>query len=272
MILFQDIVDKAEGLAGDLEDKIKLLRALANFHIDSDFPAEYDDLVNQRRQMLKLIRQLEVEFTELATSWQDGISRLKLKLPSADTHAEPDDLTTRFVASCVQSDEQALWDPEAFNGSLLVFFNQGKIESASLIERKGEPESDKSDSDDNDAFHELVTEIVPEEEGVHAGEPQGGRVENNGDGRTTFTLVRSTDGKSVNFYFSLDEPGPVTAKIYDQQDKLVRILTVDYDEPGDYVLKWRGEDDEGAPLPRASYFCQLQVGDSLLELKSFELT
>ena len=61
-------------------------------------------------------------------------------------------------------------------------------------------------------------------------------------------------------------------KLYDQQDRLVRYLDRTYDEPGDYSVEWDGRDDDGEPLPKDTYYCQLQIGGTLLDLKTIELT
>jgi|GEM_PF-2752736 len=288
MILFQDGFDEAQELIAQLEDKIELIRALGNFHIDAEFPAEYEDLVNQRRQILKFIRQLQDDFSQLTLAWKKNIEELQARTsyqPENDKHAE---LVTKFIKTAVPPSQHASWKHD-FTGSLLVFFVDGDIESSSFIERDAPmEESEKTEATppeaageiesepeiEEDSLERLVQNIAEQEE-RHPRPQSKDAIEEAvrvvSEQPEALTIVRSTDIPGVNIYFHLDEPSRAIINIYDATHRVVRTIANDYDQPGDYSIQWDGCDDKAEALAFDTYYCQLVIGDSQSELKAFEL-
>lgn len=289
MILFQDGFDEAHDLIAQLEEKIRLIRALGNFHIDAEFPAKYEDLVNQRRQILKFIRQLENDFGRLRLAWKENLEELQSRTsyqPENDQHAN---LVTKFIRTTVPPSQHAAWKQD-FTGSLLVFFVDGEIESSSLIERDapGEesetpefpgsqsraPEEPKHDiTEDN--LERLVQDIAEQEEPLPRPKSRDAieeAVRVVSEPSEPFTILTSTDIPGVSIYFHLEEATRAVVNIYDSRHRLKRSIANDYAQPGDYSIQWDGCDEQGVALPFDIYYCQLVIGRAESDLKSFELT
>ncbi len=286
MILFQDAFEEAQDLIEQLQEKIMLIRALGNFHIDSEFPAEYADLVNQRKQILKSIRQLETDLTKLSTAWRKTIEELKEQSsyePASDAHA---DLVTKFVMTTVPISQRRSWKPATFTGSLLVFFVDGKIDSSELIERRplsntseAVPPADKqpdkageTGEETENSLERLVQDISDQEE-LQPHPTSTDAIEEAiravSEERDSFTVIKS--GAGVTIYFRLWRPERISVKIYDVDHRPVRTITNDYPRPGEYSIRWEGLDDHGNILPQSKYFCQLVIGEAETELQAFQI-
>jgi len=151
---------------------------------------------------------------------------------------------------------QSKWGSDDFTGSLLVFFKDGKIDSSSLLEKKitsGRKES-PSENFTNTLPHRFKKSLT----GVT--EPS-----------ESFTVLKARNDSRFNIYFSLSEPENVIIKIYNNADKLVRLIEKHFDQPGDFSVEWDGRDNENEVLPRGDYYCQLEIGSSLSELKTISL-
>ncbi len=252
MIRFQDVVEDPQMLENQIAEQLDLVRALANFHVDPQAP-DAPDLQNQRAQLLTHVKKVQTQFHRFAETWRQFSADLAAHIeydPEKDTHA---DLITRFIRLVVPKQMQHRWDPEAFTGSLLVFFRDGKVESSSLIEKKAEAEprpeveSSNGHTEDRDRIH-VVDEPF-----------------------NSFTVLKATDGNRFNVYFSLAEATRVYLIVYDEFEKLVRQIEAEFDRPGDYTLVWDGCDAHGQPVPKGRYYFQLQIGGALSEIKSVEL-
>jgi len=136
MINFKEPLEEVQNLTKELSDQIKLIRALANFHVNINSNGDREDLENQRIQISNSVKKMEGRFSKLAELWEQFIKKLKSQTaydPEADSQ---NDLITKFVRFTVPSAMQSKWNPDDFTGSLLVFFKDGKIDSSSLLEKK----------------------------------------------------------------------------------------------------------------------------------------
>ncbi|MCG8604848.1 hypothetical protein MJD09_07610 [bacterium] len=255
MIEFED----QASLVWKIRNAIRLIRALANFHVEKNERIDADELNNQRIQLLRAAKELSLTFEALVDLLKEAADFKEVDNHESDS-GEAEDLVTKLIKKSVPEEMQKQWDPENFSGSLLVFFEHGSVESASLIEKKvedGEEEHIVNDFDANLLARQLANtgdvEVVTESE-----EP--------------LTIVQSREDSMIHFYFTLKEPAAVTLRIYNQMDQLIRELHATYDRPGDYIIKWDGLDDEGKPAPKERYFCQLQAGAVNYEVKSINLT
>ncbi len=246
-----DIGGEATNLRKRIKDQIKLIRALANFHIDEEFSNPAHALVNQRSQLLKCIDALEQDFETYDTQRQANHSAVQAGPPEPARVSGPD-VMTAFIEAVVPEEQQAAWDANSFTGSLLVFFEDGRVESSSLVakQRQRVPTS-------NSYAHERHKKRIRV-----VGEPES----------EMFTVLKSLGDSNINFYFYLAEPARVVIKIYNQMDQLVRLIEKRYDAPGDYAITWDCRDNDGDLLAKGAYYCQLQVGNSLSELKTIELS
>ncbi len=256
MINCQEPLEKAQELTKELADQIKLIRALANFHVSINGNGDRTDLENQRRQITNSIRELEERFTNLTEHWNQSIKELKSQNAYEPEKDNQSDLITKFVRFTVPSAMQAKWSPENFTGSLLVFFKDGKIDSSSILEKKIAPRQ-KEPSLEN------FTNGLP-----HRLEKSLGVIDEPSE---SFTVLKARDNSKFNIYFSLSEPENITIKLYDSSHKLVRLIEKGFDEPGDFSVEWDGLDNENEELPKGDYTCQLEIGNFLSELKTISL-
>ena len=250
MIEFQDVFEDPHALEEKVAGELRLLRALANFHVGEDASSR-EDLENQRDQLLQQVRQLQKDFARLVEIWQGLSADLSSHVaydPEKDTHAE---LLTKFIRLVVPREMQPLWRPDSFTGSLLVFFENGKIESSSLIEKKDENSATKPEN----GRHE-------EEATVHVVEQPF----------NAFTVLKAPNEDRFNVYFTLRQPARVFLIVYNDSEQVVRQIEAEFDQPGDYTLIWDGRDDRGNPVPKGRYYFQLQIGSALSELKVVDLT
>lgn len=247
--------DDVGKLARELKDKIKLVQALSNYHIEHGTVANEADLHNQRTQIRKCIKEIEQDFSHVVALWHKSAAGGQARVAYDLDKGVPADLVTKFIKFAVPTSMQSVWDPETFTGSLLIFFENGKIESSSLVEKKIRPVA----ADEFPAGGEAEVETEKPVKIVQH--------------REEFVAVlKSFISPKINIYFYLSAPATVVIKLYDQQDRLVRYLDRTYDEPGDYSVEWDGRDDDGEPLPKDTYYCQLEIGGTLLDLKTIELT
>ena len=144
MINFKEPLEEVQNLTKELSDQIKLIRALANFHVNINSNGDRADLENQRIQISNSVKEMEGRFSKLAGLWEQSIKELKSQAaydPEADIQ---NDLITKFVRFTVPSAMQSKWSPDDFTGSLLVFFKDGKIDSSSLLEKKNSHQAKKN--------------------------------------------------------------------------------------------------------------------------------
>lgn len=259
MIEFQDVFEDPHLLEKRIADQIRLIRALANFHIDTDSLIEPSDLVNQRTQIKRQLKELQARFAKLVKAWQEFSADLSAHIaydPENDQHS---DLATKFIKMVVPSEMQSVWHPDTFTGSLLILFENGKIYSSSLIEKRLEsPEKDQTRM-----FTSNNGEKEPNKDDVKV-------VEDGGPLNSFFVLQSPTDCK-LHIYFALNEPATVFVIIYNEFEQVVRQIEKHFDRAGDYTIVWDGLDDEEKVVAKGKYYCQLQVGGNLSELKEIEL-
>ena len=256
MINFQEPLEEAKNLTKELAAQIKLVRALANFHVNINSNGDRADLENQRTQISNSVKELEHRFTKLAKLLEQSVQELKSQTaydPEADCQ---NDLITKFVRFTVPSAMQSKWSPDDFTGSLLVFFKDGKIDSSSLLEKKVTPgrKDPPSENFTNSLPHrfEKSLRVVTE-------------------ASESFTVLKVRNEPKFNIYFSLSEAQNVIIKIYDSEEKLVRLIETYFDQPGDFSVEWDGRDNENEELLRGDYTCQLKIGSSLSQLKTISL-
>lgn len=256
MIRFQESPDDVENLENKIKEQIQLTRALANFCVEGAAPIDAAELENQRRQISKSIKAMESQFTKLIEKWRESIQDLKAKADfDSDLHG---DLISKFIEVAVPSEMQSVWRPKDFTGSLLIFFVDGEIESSSLIEKKKRP---------------LVTEESNESSSSNASYiDREKNVEVRIEPKESFSILKSPIDAKINIYFNLPEPANVVVKIFNEAEELVKKIERDYDEPGEYAVLWDGHSDDDVALPKGTYYCQLQIGSSLSELKTIDLS
>ena len=251
------LLNKSDDLGEAVLEKIKLLRALANFYIENPTAADAEDIVNQRTQILKTVKELETDYTNL-------LKKVKKKAPAEDiipdkeTKTEDEkDYIAKFIGMTVPENEQKFWDPKHFTGSLLVFFVNGEIDSSSLIEKKSEPfTEDDFGSIDDTAFPEKLMHRIKV-------------VDEPGE---IFTIIKSPMRSSFSIFYILTEPGSVTIKIYNELKQLIQKFERRHDQPGEYSIEWEGCNEFGNPLPGGTYYCQLQIGDAVSGLKAMQIS
>jgi len=256
MINFQEPLEEAQNLTKKMSDQIKLIRALANFHVNINNNGDRAELENQRTQISSSVKKLEDRFGKLAELWEQSIKKLISQTaydPEADSQ---NDLITKFVRLTVPIALQSKWNPDDFTGSLLVFFKDGKIDSSSLLEKKLTPGRKEPPSENfaNSLPHRFEKSLRVVTEAIES-----------------FTVLQVRNEPKFNIYFSLSEAQNVIIKIYDSEEKLVRLIEKYFDQPGDFSVEWDGRDNESKELLRGDYTCQLKIGSSLSELKTISL-
>jgi hypothetical protein len=261
----QDFGEGVSRLENKLKDQLRLVRALANFNTSNGINGDslQEELANQRTQILRTIRKIEQDFETLSGKWHKAGETDKEIAESTPPEAPPSektketerDIITKFINTAVSEDARHIWRPGDFTGSLLVFFVDGKIDSSSLLEKKiihTKPETNENaDNETDEQGHSVKVVVEPEE---------------------TFSILRTPQESRVDIFFTLPEPAVVVIKVYNRLDQVVRQFEEEYEMPGDYSVEWDGLDDEGNPLPKDTYFCQLQIGSSLSELKTIVLS
>jgi hypothetical protein len=265
MIEFED----QASLVWKVRNTIRLIRALANFHVERNERIDADELNNQRTQLLRAAKELGLTFETLVDLMKESPDFNEVDNHEPDTE-EHEDLVTKFIKESVPEEMQKQWDPESFTGSLLVFFDQGSIESASLIEKKTEDHETEDHETEDDETEHIINDF---DANLLARQlANAGDVEVITDSEEPLTIVQSREDSMIHFYFTLKEASAVALRIYNQMDQLMRELHTTYDRPGDYIIKWDGLDDEGKAVPKERYFCQLQAGTINYEIKSINLT
>ncbi len=256
MINFQESLEEVKNLTKELAAQIKLVQALANFHVNINSNGDRAVLENQRTQICNSVKQMEDRFSKLEMLWEQSVKELKSQTaydPEADGQ---NDLITKFVRLTVPNAMQSKWSPDDFTGSLLVFFKEGKIDSSSLLEKKSAPARKESSQDDftnplPHRFEKSLTVVTEPSE--------------------SFTVIKARNEPKFNIHFSLSDAENVIIKIYDSEEKLVRLIEKHFDQPGEFSVEWDGRDNENEELPRGDYTCQLKIGRSLSELKTISL-
>jgi hypothetical protein len=261
MIEMPDFEEEVEKVEKRLLDQIRLVRALANFNTSNAVNGDslQEELTNQRIQILRILRKIEKDFETLSFKRrQEGMPENVVKpdiSPAKSPQESDSDIITRFIRLAVSEDARDVWRPDDFTGSLLVFFVDGNIDSSSLLEKKiihtkSESSGELEQSQNENAGHVKVV-VEPEE---------------------TFSILKTPHTSKVSIFFTLPEAAVVVIKVYNRMDQVVRQFEEEYEKPGDYSVEWDGLDDEGNALPKDTYFCQLQIGSSLSELKTIVLS
>ncbi len=80
MIEFQDILEETQTLKDQIAEQMKLIRALANFHVDKQLHRNADELHNQRTQLMQAIKELEHKLARLTDSQEQLNSNSNTKL------------------------------------------------------------------------------------------------------------------------------------------------------------------------------------------------
>ncbi|MFQ5603545.1 MAG: FlgD immunoglobulin-like domain containing protein [bacterium] len=259
MIEFQDFSEEGQILAKKITEKLKLILALANFYVDGENSLNAEVLTNQRAQLIKALKELEVDFQEFVALWRESQSGVHLHNTFEPAPVSRTELISKFIKMAVPAEMQSGWNDEDFSGSLLVFFENGKIESSSLIEKK--------------LHHEVDGESVRlsvQEARNHTMNDKPVKVVL--DPRDSFTVIKSPTNSKVRIYFTLKKPEKVIIKIYDQLDQIVRQFEKEYEAAGEYTVEWDGKNDQGLPVAKDHYYFQLQVGNNFSEIKSIEWT
>ena len=251
------LLSQSDVLGEAVLEKIKLLRALANFYIENPTAADAGDIVNQRTQILKTVKELETDYTNLQ-------KKIKKEAPAEDIIPDKEkklgdekDYIAKFIRMTVPESEQRFWDPKHFTGSLLVFFVNGEIDASSLIEKKSEPFTE-------DDFGSVEDTAFPEEP-MH-------RIRVVDEPKEIFTIVKSSMRSSFSIFYVLTKPGSVTIKIYNELKQPIQEFDRKYDKPGEYSIEWDGCNEFGNPLPGGTYYCQVQIGDAVSGLKAMQIS
>jgi hypothetical protein len=80
------------------------------------------------------------------------------------------------------------------------------------------------------------------------------RITDVGVDRDYVTPTQDGQNDRANIHYNLSEDATVTIKIYDEEGSLVRTLLDAQSQPtGEHKVTWRGEDDEGKPVPDGTY-------------------
>lgn len=223
-------------------DKIKLAEALANFDTTN---SNRGDLVNQQIQMMKNLRDLEND----VRTFVETMPAAEASATQGGEEKSPFEMLSRFIESSVHDEMKSAWDPDSFTGSLIVLIENGAIQCSSLLEKETGLRFEGVPSEATDKQEKLVADQRP----------------------IPFTTLRSRTGRGYNFYFELKQPGEVLINIYDKENYLVRRMLKFYSAAGEYTVDWDGRDESGKPLPRALYYCRLQIDNLSSERKSLEL-
>ncbi|NIR50280.1 hypothetical protein GWO43_04340 [candidate division KSB1 bacterium] len=133
-------------------------------------------------------------------------------------------MVDKFIELAVPPEMQSLWKPDSFTGSLLVLFENGNIESSSLIEKK----HNRVQSHD----HQVST---------HQNENESGeQVTVVNRPFDSFTILKSPSDSKMNIYFTLETPAKVFVIVYNELQQVVRQIEKRFDRPGDYSIAWDG--------------------------------
>jgi len=251
------LLNKSGSLGEAVLEKIKLLRALANFYIENPTAADAEDIVNQRTQILKTVKELETDYTNLLKKL-NKIAPAEEIIPDKKMNLEDEkDYIAKFIKMTVPENEQRFWDPKHFTGSLLVFFVNGEIDASSLIEKKSEPLTE-------DDFGSIEDTAFPEK-------PRH-RIRVIDETGEIFTIVKSPLRSSFSIFYILTEACSVTIKIYNELKQLIQKFEKRHDQPGEYSIEWDGCNEFGNPLPGGTYYCQVKIGDAVSELKAMQIS
>lgn len=251
----QNTVSKTESLTEEIRQKLKLLRALANFHIDSADSAEAIELENQRSQLLRVVRELELQFEKLA-----GSENKSSAVPGAELQLNETDqagLISRFIQAVVPRNMLKAWRPDSFTGTLTVFFANGSVGSSSLVAQDSELQFDSVPDDEVEGSF-AISDLTVERQAAF-------------DPAESFTVLKSLVTSGVDIYFHLSQPATVFIRIYDESRRPVREVEKNYSGAGDYTVRWDRSDNKDKILPDALFFCQLQVGNTVSEMKEIDL-
>jgi hypothetical protein len=88
-----------------------------------------------------------------------------------------------------------------------------------------------------------------------------GRQENQSTGNSgvDFKAFPNPFNSRVIISFAMNQPGPVTAEIFDILGRRVRVLADGFEQAGSVVLKWDGTNDSGHQAAAGIYFCKIRI-------------
>ncbi|NOY61301.1 MAG: CocE/NonD family hydrolase [Calditrichaeota bacterium] len=85
-----------------------------------------------------------------------------------------------------------------------------------------------------------------------------------------FTLFRNFPNpfnSSTNIHYKLDHPGYVSVRIFNMQGRLVDVLTNEFQNEGNYVVKWDGRTVENREAASGVYLYRLKIGRQSKSMK-----
>jgi flagellar hook assembly protein FlgD len=88
-------------------------------------------------------------------------------------------------------------------------------------------------------------------------------LENSGDNFRVHTYPNPFNPETTILY-TLKSPVQIILRIYDVQGQLVRGLVNDYQQPGNYSVRWDGLNQNGIQIPSGIYFLRIHAGDESL--------
>jgi DNA-binding transcriptional MerR regulator len=114
-------------------------------------------------------------------------------------------------------------------------------------------------------IHEAIDKMI-EEFGIEQEEdnqPSRQKLENSGDNFRVHTYPNPFNPETTILY-TLKSPVQIILRIYDVQGQLVRGLVNDYQQPGNYSVRWDGLNQNGIQIPSGIYFLRIHAGDESL--------
>lgn len=83
----------------------------------------------------------------------------------------------------------------------------------------------------------------------------------------------SPDTDGTTFTLKVDEEisGTAILSIYDNTGKILQLITIQVNGPGNYEMKWNGLDSAGNPLKSGMYFYTITLGDRIYSGKIFKV-
>lgn len=80
-----------------------------------------------------------------------------------------------------------------------------------------------------------------------------------------------TDGTTFTLKVDEEISGTAILSIYDNTGKILQLVTIQVNGPGNYEMKWNGLDSAGNPLKSGMYFYTITLGDRIYSGKIFKV-